>query len=351
MKTTPVASPHQVGSNIASGHKQAEAKARAIAKLTGSPTSDAHSQPATQVVANQSNIAVEEMGAIIPTPNIQTDNNTTEETQIETQSQEPKQQSQEDKDSLARQHQQLVRRERQLRQQAQKQAQELKAREDALKAREAELTAKDNKYNTEYVSKDTLKQKTLQTLIEQGIPYDDIVQQMLNQSQLDPRVEAYMSKQDARIQQLERVIEDSKKAQADSQTQQYQAAVKQIKTDVKVLVDTDPNFEAIKFTRSYDDVVELITKTYDQDGILLTVEEASEKVENYLVEEAAKLAKLNKVQKRNNPVAPAKPAPQKTQETKQPQPMKTLTNAVSGSRQLSAKERAILAFKGQLDKG
>ena len=37
--------------------------------------------------------------------------------------------------------------------------------------------------------------------------------------------------------------------------------------------------------------------------------------------------------------------------TKQPQSMKTLTNAASSSRQLSAKERAILAFKGELGKG
>lgn len=350
MKTTPVASPHQVGFAQPSASKQADAKARAVAKLTGSPSSSGTSgaQQPQQVVSNQNAISVEEMGAIVPQPNIQADTVPSTEDTSEKQESKPK----EDKDSLAQQYQQLARREKQLRQQAQKQAQELKQQQDAIKAKEAELqareTARESDYKSNYIPKDLLKKQTMQALADAGVPYDDIVQQMLNQqTPIDPRVEAMLTKYEAKIAALEQTLAEGKQSQIDQQTQQYQAAVKQIKTDVKILVDSDPEYEAIKFTRSYDDVVELITKTYDQDGILLTVEEASKKVEDYLIEEGAKLAKLEKIKRRTNPVAPAKPASQKTQEPQQTQPMKTLTNAVGSSRKISARERAISAFKGE----
>jgi hypothetical protein len=92
--------------------------------------------------------------------------------------------------------------------------------------------------------------------------------------------------------------------------------------------------------------VELIERTFKQYGVLLSVEDAAKQVEDYLVEEAFKLTKLKKIQQR---LAPAqKPVEAKLEPQKQPQTLKTLTNAVSSSGRVSVRERAIAAFKGQL---
>ena len=95
-------------------------------------------------------------------------------------------------------------------------------------------------------------------------------------------------------------------------------------------------------------VVRLITQTYDKDGVLMTVEQAADEVENYLVEENYSMAsKISKIKKRLQESATT----EKTGQTQQTQRMNTLTNASASTRKLSSKERAILAFKGQIGKG
>ncbi len=100
--------------------------------------------------------------------------------------------------------------------------------------------------------------------------------------------------------------------------------------------------------------MKLIEETYQKDGILLSVEEAAQEVENYIVEQGLnKLSKIEKIKKRLaensgavNP--PAKQVKTETQANPEKTQMKTLTNASSGARKLSARDRAILAFKGEL---
>jgi hypothetical protein len=67
-------------------------------------------------------------------------------------------------------------------------------------------------------------------------------------------------------------------------------------------------------------------------------------VEDYLVEEALKVAKISKISKKLQPAAQPAAEP-----IKQPA-AKTLTNAMGTNRPLSAKERAVLAFEGKLNK-
>lgn len=110
----------------------------------------------------------------------------------------------------------------------------------------------------------------------------------------------------------------------------------------------DPYFETIKQTNSVSDVVDLITATYEKDGILLSVEEAAKEVEDYLVDEAMKLTRIGKIKQRLAASTTAKVSQEQTPAPKKQTQMKTLTNAASTTRQLSAKERAILAFRGEL---
>lgn len=346
MNVKPIAAPGQLEHNQNSqlSQQRSATQARAVAIASGRA-------PEQSPVLNQNAISPEELGAIRTSPQGQESTSEVVESTEQPSAPVEEQKTETAADPLSSQYAILARREKALRAKQQQQDQSYKAREEALKAREAAVAAKDQEYQTGYIPKSQLQQKTLQTLLEAGVSYDDITSQLLNQQPADPRTEAHISRLEAKLAALEQANETSQAQQKTQQQAAYDQAVKQIKTDTKQLVFTDPNFEMIKATNSVNDVVELIEKTYAEDGILLSVEEAAQQVEDYLIEESLKLAKIEKFKKRLGAVAPTQvpkqvqtPAPQ--QKT-QPQ-MKTLTNATSSSRQLSAKERAILAFKGEL---
>jgi len=120
------------------------------------------------------------------------------------------------------------------------------------------------------------------------------------------------------------------------------------------LVQSGDEYEAIRSTKSEKEVVKLIERTFAEEGTMLNYDEACKAVEDHLIEESFRLSQLKKVQQRlqanKKPEEPS-PVPKPSTEpsvTKQTQPMKTLTNSVGVSRQLSARERAILAMKGEL---
>lgn len=200
---------------------------------------------------------------------------------------------------------------------------------------------------SKYIAKDRIANDTINALLEAGVSYDRITELMLNPpAQQDPQTKMMIGRLEAKIAELESKSGRIEKSYEEQQQTQYKQAVDQIRNEAKDLINGDPvNYEAIIATRSVADVVDLIEKTFKEDGVLLTVEQAAKEVEDYLAEEATKLSRLNKIQRRLNTGAQAS-APK--QEQKQPQQMKTLSNVTSSSGKLSAKERAILAFKGEL---
>lgn len=381
MQIKPIASPHAIQQPVSNA---ANLKAKAIAAFNAaSAQPQAPQQPSAHPQGfNQQSVAPEDISAIRAKtqqeepqqwqgseqspqgewqqPDGQSDSNGVSEGLSATEAtvQEKKQPTPEDS-ALSRQFAQVARQERALRAKAQQQEAAFKAREEALKAREAELASKDQQYQSGYIQSDKLKSNPLAVLAEMGISYDELTQQLINTPATDPRVEATISRLESKIRELEAQNETSKKAAAEQQTAAYQAAVKQIRSDVKQLVTSDPMFETVKAANAINDVVDLITQTYDKDGILLSVEEAASQVEDYLIEEATKLAKLNKIKSRlglteaktapKAPSAPAQPTSGVTQgKQQQPPTMKTLTNAAASTRKLNARERAIAAFKGEL---
>ena len=307
-------------------------------------------------VQNPTRIAPEELSAIKPRQEA-IEEATQEETgteQLQALSQDETPAEETPKvDPLSTQHALLARKEKALRAKAQQQEQQFRQREDALRQKEIDLAAKGGSREdlSNYISKDQLKANPLKALLEAGSSYDELVQQVIqNQTPMDPRTEATINELRSQIQELKQANETNTKQISEREQQAYQAAIKQIATDAKKLVFTDPAFELVKATNSVNDVVELIEAHYKESGDVMSVEDAAQQVEDYLAEEAIKLAKLSKIQKRLQ-TAIAKPAAtnvQTPQGPKQPQPMKTLTNAASSSRQLSSKERAILAFRGEL---
>jgi len=330
------------------GRSPAQAKAAAIAAFNQASSEPASPQPPQQVVQNQNSISPEEMTAIQPQrtgrPVLVEESVDSQETQA------PAEAPRQEDPQLSSQFAKLARQEKALRARVQQQEQALKAREAELQAKEAELLKKYELDKSSYIPKDLFKQDAFTALQEAGLSYDDLTQQLLNNTPVDPRINATISKLESKIRELESANQETRKQAQDQQTQAYQAALKQIKNDVTQLVSTDPAFETVKATRSIDDVVELIEKTYSQDGVLLSVEEAAQQVEDYLIEEAMKLTQIGKIKQKLGVASQPQKQTQKPSEPEQPQ-MKTLTNASSSARKLSAKDRAILAFRGELNKG
>ncbi len=376
MKVTPVAGPHAVH---APHTNEAQRTAKAVAAFQKGVSSydKAPSNIPNQEVSGQSPVrsqnAVqpEEMGAIIPKPNIQPEVAqgleqaaqgefvespvTHQDAPGEAQQDIPPPTPQPPKDpTLSRQFAQLANKERALRQQQQ----QMKAREQALNEREQALTQAPQPTTpafdrSQYVAVEDIKRNAYGVLQQVGVSYDDVTQQAMQYQPINPEVQRHIQSLESKLAKLEEATQTQTKSWQEQQTQQYQAAVKQIDMDVASLIKADPvTYEAIaKSGKSAQlEVRKLIEETYKQDGILMTVEEAANEVENYIIDEGYRtFSQIEKFKQRMAPKpATAKQAPVQTQSTKQTPPMKTLTNATSSPRQLSAKERAVLAFKGEL---
>lgn len=362
MNIKPVASPHQVAPTQSNPQAQAEAKARAMAVLSGKNQQAA--QPQQSIVQNQNQVSPEEIAAIQPASSqalAQAAEQATKAAEVNTQTSNEAKKTEEKPQvdpQISKLYAQLAREEKALRAKQQQAEQAIKAREAELASKESQIKAQEQQYKQGYISREELKANTLAILNDMGITYEELTQQALNPVQTDPRLNAQIMELKAQLAEMNAAREADKKAQAEAQDSSYKAALNQIKQDASKLVFTDPEFELVKATNSVQDVVDLIERAYKEDGTLLSVEEAAREVEAYLLEETEKLVQTEKLKKRIS-AASAKvtetikkqdTAPtQATTETAQQQPtMKTLTNNVNSTRKLSAKERAMLAFKGQL---
>lgn len=247
----------------------------------------------------------------------------------------------------------LARKEKALRAKVAAQESAIREKEASIKAQEEALKARELEYQSKYISKDRLSDpySALNTLTESGVSYEQITEALLNPQQATNNLalKQYQAKVEAELKSLREEQQKAIKAQEDNQNNQYKQALNQIHFDVKAEVNTNPEYEMIKATGSSRDVVDLIERVYKTDKILLTVDEACKEVEDYLMNEAEKVFKVSKLQKRFQPAASAPaPAVKPGQSKEQLSQMKTLTNAVTSSKKLSAKERAILAYQGKL---
>ena len=198
-----------------------------------------------------------------------------------------------------------------------------------------------------------LTQDPYSVLMEQGVTADQAAALMMNQP--DPQSQTIQQLK-AELAALKGEQTNAQKRVEEQQAQQYEQAKKQIRNDVKLLVDGDESFEALKANGdgALDAVVDLVEKTFQKDGYVMPLEQAAKEVEDYLAEEAFRFASLKKVQARLAP-PPALPEATKQPANQQHQtkPMQTLSNrsAPSTPSRLSEKERrerAIAAFRGQL---
>lgn len=343
-RITPIAAHSIVQPVGAKASSSVDARERAIARLIGESAS-----PQSTPVQNPSQVSPEEMGALKatsePRQNLSSEGIVNPPSAPAVVTEAPK-----TEEPISSQYAILARKEKALRSKVQAQEASTKAREDAIAAKEAQLTAREAEYASKYVPKDQLAQDPMTVLSELGLSHDQITQLMLNgPTPNDLHRNAAFKQIQEELKSIKESQAQANKAVEDRQAQSYQQALHQLSLEAKNLVQADPEFETIHATNRVKDVVELIEKTFKADGVLLSVEEAAREVENHLVEEAIKLARLKKIQSRLQTPATT-PVAAKLTEDKKPQTLQTLTNAMGTSRKLSSTERAILAFKGELNK-
>lgn len=217
-----------------------------------------------------------------------------------------------------------------------------KMREE-LKAERAAIEAEKTTYKTKYIDKDRIKTDFLSVMTEAGLTPDEVVSAISNH---DPQ-SATIQKLMAKIDSLEQKQTSAEKAAIENQQKAYDNAVNNVRNEVKLLVDSNSDYETIKANDAQEAVVELIKETFEKENRLMTTEEASKIVENYLLEEAVKMASLEKVKQRLLPKAPEQV---KAPIAKQQQTL-THANTTAQTKPLTPKERrerAIAAFRGQL---
>lgn len=207
----------------------------------------------------------------------------------------------------------------------------LAERTKAIEAREKALADKPNQDGELQKLKDLIKAKPLSVLQEHGVSYDQLTEAILSgDDSLNPEMQALR----AEVQSLKDGV---KKDFESLGAQQRKAAIVEIEREAKRLSGGE-EFELIRETGNLPKVIELIERIYDTEGELLETSEAMRLVEEELLEKESRIAALKKVQ--------AKLAPQAT--TPPQRQLRTLTSSGNTQTTLTARQRALMAFRGEL---
>lgn len=220
--------------------------------------------------------------------------------------------------------------------------QEFKAEQEVWKQEQAK-----------YVPKERLSSETLKVLSEAGITPDKLVELQTAQAETaDPNQPLY-----DKISQLEKMVTDLTDPEngtlAKRDQEAYDQAKSQIRSDATLLVDSNPTFETIRSEGKTEDVVELVTRVFEEEGIILDVEEAASLVEDKLVQNLStqfeKLSKYEKIKAKLGKQSESTAEATSPQQTTSLQPKPTLTNAGSKQGQLTPRERAILRVQENMN--
>ena len=187
-----------------------------------------------------------------------------------------------------------------------------------------------------------LKSEALKVLQEEGVTYDQLTEQILATNQNDPDIAALKNE----IKSLKEGFENQNKQLTEREANARKQAIDLVTKDVVSLINTGDDFDLIRAENRTQDVVNLITKVFDETGDYLDERKAAQMIQDELVEETLNRSKLKSVQGR---LAGSSQKTQPATTGGQPRTMKTLTNRDgSSSMPLSRRERAILAWKGEL---
>lgn len=227
---------------------------------------------------------------------------------------------------------------------------ELARQRRSLQVKERELIDREKALTTNASGKDgwidpaQLKSQPLSVLLQHGVTYDQLTEAILaDQNGVQPELQKLRD-------EVKNMKEEFNKTLTEREQRQEQQALAEMQREAEMICRTGEEFALIRETRSVPDVVKLIERTYRETGEVMDVPEAMKLIEDELYSESLRIAGLQKVKEKLVPLTPvAQTQPVQQQQPQQPQ-MRTLTARDSVQQQMTAKQRAISAFNGTLQK-
>lgn len=232
---------------------------------------------------------------------------------------------------------------------------EIRARQAALAEEKANIEKMKSSYDQDYIPKSKLKSDFMNVVTNAGLTADEIASMLLNpQPGQNPDVLEIRRE----IQALKDEQSKAQEAFKETQDRAYQQAVQQIQLEAIDVVKANPEFEAIRMEGKAGPlaVTKYIENYFNSTGRLMSVEQAAKEVEDHLIAEGMRYVNLSKIKskflpKQEDDLASAQSAQQQQRRQQQAQPqIRTLTNSglPNATKPMTPRERAILAFKGQL---
>lgn len=351
MKIIPQAGPGIIQPPGATSKASQDSRAAAIEVLKSANGLPKSAEPSSQPhPVDPNNVSVEDLvGLNKRSSPLQPQESTQElgqDDNIEATSEEaPQEEAKPKEPALSHQHAILARKERQIRDQWKR----LQADKAAFESERSKTSQTPSFDESKYISRERLKQETLAVLAEEGVSYDELTNQLINQANnpINPQLSAEIKALRAQVSEAKLAQEEAKKSFEAQEKQKYDQAVKQLRRDAKQFIASTEEFELCRATNSENDVAELIESTFKETGEIISMDEAAREVEAYLEEETSRLLQVSKIKNKFGSMSSqASSSKSPNQQSQQPQ-LKTLTNSVSTSRKLTAMERAKLVARGE----
>jgi len=223
-----------------------------------------------------------------------------------------------------------------------KQKREIQLERQKLDAEKAALAAQANGSKSLEEYRARIKANALNVLLEEGVTYDQLTEQILASNQEN----ANLSAVEARIKAVEERFETQTKTLTEREAAVENQVKAQIRRDIEALISQGPEYRATREAGYAPKVVELIDRTYKKTGELLDTDVAAGLIEKELRIEAARWAKILEVQGDTPPNKQSQPVQQDRSNTKV---MRTLTNRDgTTSTTMDKRSRAIAAMEGRL---
>lgn len=239
----------------------------------------------------------------------------------------------------------LSRKEKQIREKEQ-------ALEQRLKQIEEESALKSEKYKQYDSIPERIKQEPLKFLEEYGIT-PDVLAKMMVEGDGKPTVDMQLNEiKTQAFQEIEKLKAELKAEKEAQQQKQYEQTIESFKSDIEKFVAANDDYELIRENNATHLIFEVIeTQAKQSPGEpLMTIEEAANAVESYLLDQAKKLLELRKIKGIYSPESVGEQAKDNTQKPQTAQA--TLSNALSAqtpsrsdAKKLSEEERLREAAK------
>lgn len=230
-----------------------------------------------------------------------------------------------------------------------KQRRALQVKEREIQAREEALKANPQSTMDEGQLKEMINADPLGFILERGITYDRLTQEVLKSMEGGgPALTKVEKELRSELKNLRQDFDTQKKTYSDAQVQAQEDALDQMQADADQLIAADDTYQMIRETESNQDVRRLIRRVFDETGKTISVKEALDDIENDLLEQSLKVSQIKKVQAKLVPPAPVQQTPPAYPSSGPGrQVMRTLTNRDTVSAVPDRRARAIAAAMGK----